>query len=317
MNFDQILCGPEWIHLYPIATGKAPILVSAFYSGAMLTRLSDAKPSDAKLLVRLPTPSGPIPRILPNDPRTLLTFAKRNPSVRLFVHPKIHAKVYVSDKIAMVGSANLSMAGFGGSYEASLLTKDAATVAQLRISAQDFVDASQPADIKYLERLIHSIAAGKAVVQPTPDASASSAVAFATQAGNPPFESFVAWLASQKSDVAQGVYDRCKGKNNLSGHAYSAYHGLCVIFRGDPTWARSLAGKDWQSAKVSAATERIRDFVEQNPQLIRNRRKGYWETSYLPPNLGGPKDRSGGAGIGLIKAMMVVLPQYLRTIHLI
>ncbi|WP_292103536.1 phospholipase D family protein [Brevundimonas sp.] len=318
MRFNQLLCGPEWSHLSPIVKGKLPILVSAFYGDGMLTKVAAAKPVGAKLLVRLPRPAGAIPKLLPNDPRKLLSFAKKNPGVEIFVHPRIHAKIFASEGQALIGSANLSTTGFSGAHEASLLTKDAKTVAALRTEAEKFIKTAYPASILYLERLVQAIDAGKASVQPTPDAAAGAAVAFAGQVGNPPFESFVAWLAGQNSALAKEVHSRCSGKkHNVSGHAYSAYHGLSVLFRGDPTWARSLIGQNWQGGRVVTGLDRIRSFVSQNPGLIKNKRRGSWENSYLPTSLGGPAKRSGGAGIGLIKRMMVLLPEYLKSVHLI
>jgi hypothetical protein len=317
MQFDELLQGPEWDHLEPILKGGAPVLVSAFYGREMLRKVTAVKAAEVKLLVRLPNPMKAIPKVLPNDPRVLLTFAKKNPSATLFADPRIHAKIFVSRDRALIGSANLSSAGFCGSHEASLLTTDASTVSLIRAGAKAFIAKASQIDIPYLERLVDALNADKTAVQPPPDAASALEVAFVGQAGNPPFEGFVAWLSVQPGATAKEVHARCVGKYNLTGHAYSAFHGLSVLFRGDPSWARSLIGQDWAGGKVSASLERIRTFVTQNPGQIKNRIRGSWETSYLPPSLGGPKARSGGAGISLIKMMMVVLPSYLRSIHAI
>lgn len=315
MQFDELLQGPEWAHLEPILRGGAPVLVSAFYGREMLRKVTAVKAAEVKLLVRLPDPLRAIPRVLPNDPRVLLAFAKKNPNASLFVDPQIHAKIFASRDRALIGSANLSSAGFCGRHEASLLTTDISTVSLIRAGAEAFIAKASRIDIPYLEKLTIALNADKTAVQPPPDATSASEVAFVGQAGNPPFEGFVAWLAGQKSETAKEVHARCVGKYNLTGHAYSAFHGLSVLFRGDPSWARSLIGQDWTGKKVASSLERIRTFVTENPGQIKNRVRGSWEASYLPPSLGGPKARSGGAGISLIKMMMVILPSYLKSVH--
>jgi hypothetical protein len=316
MQFDQLLCGPKWSDLRAILRGGSPTLVTAYYGGGMLRRMAADAPAGIQLLVRMPVPSMAIPKVLPNDPTPLLAFMKRRTSAQVFASSSIHAKIFVSDAQAIIGSANLSGTGFSGAAEACLSTTDTGSIAILRTAAQDFIAGSEAIDQRYVRALVAAVEAGQSSVSVAPDATLASQILEEGQAGNPSFDSFKDWLGRQKRPEARELLEYANGRNNMSGHVYTGYHGLCLMFRMDPGWARTLISKNWMAPSIPHEMQRISGFVGQNPGLIRGKVSAVWEDSYLPRNLGGSVG-GGGAGEGVLRRMMTLIPRFLRELSLI
>jgi hypothetical protein len=310
MDFDELLCGPTWPRLKSVVCGGAPLLITAYYGVEMLTRISHVAPAGTKLLVRMPKPSAIIPVVLPNDPASLLDFMQTQPAARVFASPSLHAKIFVSKNEGLIGSSNLSGNGFSGANEACLHTVDPVAIAALRKAARAFIIKSEELQPANVQALIDAVSVGVAKVSSPPDAVAAEAAIGSGQAANPPFNSFEAWLAGQKEQIALDVLAFAKGKNNMNGHTYTGYQGLCIMMRADPIWARSLAKKNWMDDSILVAMGRIGPFVKAHPGEVTGKISAVWESSYLPKSLGG-KVANGGAGQGVLRRMMVLIPRFL------
>lgn len=316
MEFSELLCGPQWGHLDRVITGADPVLVSGFFGGGMLARIGADAADGAKLLVRLPR-RGAVPPQLANDPRPLLALARRRRDFQLFVDPAIHAKVYASSAGAILGSANLSDRGFSGQAEAAIFTSDPATVTALRTSAEGFIALAERATIRDLEVLVAALEARRTRIRPPPEELTTvDDASGAGQAGNPPFESFLAWLNLRVEPEALVIKQFATGRNAMNGHVYTGYHGLTVMFRSDPAWARSFLRRDWMEPAVEIGLRRIGDFVRAHPGSICGKRTAVWEASYLPTTLGG-RIEGGGGSYGVLRRMMTLIPKYLRHVGLI
>jgi hypothetical protein len=71
----------------------------------------------------------------------------------VFSLPNLHAKVFVFDRVAVVGSANVSRHSSSSLIEAALVTDDSATAGQAKALLESLKEMATPVDAAFLKRI--------------------------------------------------------------------------------------------------------------------------------------------------------------------
>jgi hypothetical protein len=323
----RVLLGPVVADLSLVGLdSKYLTIASAFYSRQRLDALAiDAVHLD--LLVRLDTSdltewiSGAV------DPDALRQFGDRliqnGVQVRLFVSPTAHAKVYLGASGFLVGSANLTVRGFGGLaneilwYESDLgatrAMKSALGMyrAGLRLlelqELADFVTKNRDGVKKARAKLRST----QRSILPAEDLLPRS-VARPARLGD--FCDFVRWLDGHRGAAHRLIARRARGEGQLSGHIRRNFFGLRQFFIAHPTEMQDALRQDPRNYALHqdpSMQDALRSFVLREAVDEDAFSVGTWRT-YLPQSAGG-KPKTGGGTSGNLKRMIPLVARYLKT----
>lgn len=310
----NIIVGPTLFDLEEIdLSGSRVDIATAFYSGAALNRIS-VRASRVNFYCRLNCRdlsewiSGHI------APDALRDFAfmlrEAGAQVKIFVAPKAHAKVYVGDKGALVGSANLTMRGFGGGLE----IVEKATTVEGRRALNKYVRSLEllPLDSlhKFVEQHKNEVILQRQRQPPVRDMLPTVKRDSIRRLGD--YENFKRWLSMQPEAAAKVVLQRANGAGNLSGHIYRNFYGLRQFFIANPSYLRSFRVVDpdgYSLASDSGTEAEIKKFVKHHAVNESDFELDRWRT-YLPTECGGRAGKHGGT-IGNLNRMLPLISRYL------
>ena len=319
---NHIIVGPVLQHLRMIGLDRGAItLATAFYSSRALMSLAIGAES-VTVICRLNLDSTEEWKRGFVAPDTLLSFLqaqqRRGATTLLYAAPTVHAKLYVGNRAALIGSANLTIRGFGGGHEilcqlhGRALRETGRALREYRSSLTKIdIDALQ----EYVERNERSVRRAKARQKQNPDKLPKANRSVRSHLGS--YDDFLKWLDGVSEAGASTILERARGKHNLQGHIHRNFHGLRQFFLAFPEVFNRMQHADPDAYKLSRDRKmegHLRDFVRQfaadEEDFILDR----WRT-YLPIECGGTATRHGGT-IGNLNYMLPLVAVYLaRTLE--
>ncbi len=319
------------------ASRERLLVCTPYYSARGLSRLSKVLPSGVGLtfMSRI-SPSEWISGVSSPDElaRRLVPLQDEGHLVQLVVHQQLHAKAYLADcSTGLVGSANLSSAGFDKNFEIMLdLTADEALAATKLIDAE--ADRyGKPLTLEKLEEWVASHAArivaeraaasdshNLAEVQRELDGLLGYGQRSAGTSEITEIEEFGEWLRSNRSlPGASVLYDRYHniGGQNLTGHFRQSYYAACRFLQehGDYIGFLVAALESMDANDIYQPSRTLLDDWVRHLDDHATSRTDLWDYAVLrgilPPNLGGTRI-GGGGGSSTLKRMF---PLAARFIH--
>jgi hypothetical protein len=316
------ILGPVMADLDKVGLDKGQLIVAtAFYSRPRLEELAP-QAERIDLLVRLDL-STPLEWIAGGvAPDALLDFAKKEAArgavVRIFCGATAHAKVYLGAKGFFVGSANLTVRGFGGLANEVLWYEDHPPA--MRIMRQTLGAYRQGLSHLAIDELEHYVQTYSATVKA---AIRSRRHAKNPEAELPPglrdrasrlgdYPDFIGWLEGRRDPASDVIRRRARGEGQLSGHIRRNFFGLRQFLVAHPSIMRLMATKDpaqYRLYRDSATQERLHSFVMQEAADEADLSVSTWRT-YLPESSGG-KPKTGGGTSGNLNRMLPLIAEYL------
>lgn len=305
-------------------SGRRLHVLTAFYSAQPLAWLSRSikcrevilgvrhDPLDPKLWI-----SGYV------DPEALLSLyeslEERGARVKLFSSPKAHAKLYIGDDAVIIGSANLTMRGFGAGMEV-VMQSGRQDVESARESADAYLRNLDATPLPELRRYVstHREAAKLAKAErrrerkkdensfPTKRVQGPS-----TLAGS--YSDFRGWLEGQPGLAAKEIADRASGKQNLQGHIHRNFFGVRQFLLANPALLekfRRTRPDEYSLSKDISVQRKLAQFVGELATDEQSFSLDTWKT-YLPRECGGRAGRKGGT-IGNLNRMLPLIASYLN-----
>jgi hypothetical protein len=232
----------------------------------------------------------------------------------LYCSPDAHAKAYVGKSGALVGSANLTLRGFGGGLELLQYSHGHSSVDFVRRRLTKYCKRMDRVEIKMLEAFIKQNE--KRITELRRNVRNEDRLPRLHSGQRRHFgdyDGFLNWLHSLKSVSAKEVYERANGKNQLSGHIHRNFYGLRQFFLAYPEMIDMFVKLDSDAYKLSAdriQEKRLKKFVKQYANDEEDFVLNIWKT-YLPVECGG---RAGGHGgtIGNLNRMFPLIARYLH-----
>ena len=310
MEIEAIYSYPDRGVLKEIISGNQINVASPFYSSASLNLIAKHGIKRMVFITRLPTQYIMPSAFIENDPTPLAElFGEMNNQLKLYALPSLHAKLYMKDNVAWVGSANLTMNGFSGKPEIVIRFKDNEDYwSQVFSDYRSLATPVSKADLAKLQKWI-DLGLTKVRSQDNTAERPSGETAYAPLT----FEDFVEWLAEPcqpHPSIRKHILDRVKGKNFMSGHVPPAFHGAMAFLRLNSEHRNRLE----RVSDISIPSDIIVDFaafVERHGDEYRGSKGGYWR-KYLSAKLGGAQ-HSGGAGDTVAKKCLVLIPAYINA----
>lgn len=318
-----MLIGPVLndIHALGLAKGKT-VIATAFYTAGPLRQLQITS-GKAIFAVRLDRNDltqwidGSI------DPAALARTARKlvdqGTSVEISVSKIAHAKFYVGNDAALIGSANLTTRGLAGLGNEAMchIPLSAGTKTSIQAGLSRYLKSLQPITLNELEEF---------VAQNTADVLSERRKRKIRDTENRPpkvehsdrpvrigtYESFLAWLGSTNTDAAREILERAKGKNNLSGHIYRNFFGLRQYLIHAPANLKRFTKEsedEYKLSKDTATEEDLKDFVQNHAFDEDKFSLDTWKT-YLPQECGGRAEKHGGT-IGNLNRMLPLVAKHL------
>jgi len=315
-NYEGPIVGPILPHLHSVGMdGPQIVLATAYFSRRALLSLRTLA-SRVRFFCRLDIQSADEWVNGYVDPPALLEFAqnqkKRGAKIEMFISPSAHAKVYIGNHAALVGSANLTLRGFGGGQEIIYRVVNAGIIRQLLrtvdIYSEDFDQLSLKELDEYIERFKSTVPSHpkqRYGEDQLPRFRRSRHIHLGDYAD------FLKWL-SRRNDSAREILLRAQGKHNLSGHIDRNFHGLRQLLLVYPEMLRRFEHEDPDIYKLnrdSVTEEIIKEFVTRHAVDEDRFRLDIWRT-YLPIECGGRAGRHGGT-IGNLNHMLPLVARYL------
>lgn len=310
MEIEEIYSYPDRDVLNEIISGPKIEVASPFFSSASLSLISARRTRSMAFITRLPTQYIMPSAFIENDPTPLAElFNQMNDRLSVYALPALHAKLYIKDKVAWVGSANLTRNGFSGKPEIVIRFKDSENYWAGVFS--DYRSIATPVRKTDLAKLLKWIDLGLTKVW----SQNITAEEPSGETVNTPltFEDFVEWLAEPSQphpSIREHTLDRVNGKNFMSGHVPPAFHGAMAFLRLNAEHRNRLESVDETSIPSGILSE-FATFVEEHGDEYRGPKGGYWR-NYLSTNLGGVQS-SGGAGDTVVKKCLVLIPAYVNA----
>lgn len=127
---------------------------------------------------------------------------------------------------------------------------------------------------------------------------------------------FLDWLRANGEEDARYVLDRfsTNSRYQMTGHAWSAFHGIGAFLRANPDLAAPLARGRYAPRlfweEQSELRRRFAAFVATEGHRFPGQDGGNWAAK-LPRSLGGSQTE-GGAGSGLVARMLILMARYQR-----
>jgi hypothetical protein len=316
-NYEGPIVGPILPHLHSVGMdGPQIVLATAYFSRRALLSVRTLA-SKVRVFCRLDIQSADEWVNGYVDPPALLEFAqnqkKRGATIEMFISPFAHAKVYIGSHAALVGSANLTLRGFGGGQEIIYRIKNPGIRKQLLgivdIYSKDFDRISLKELDEYIDRF-------KSIVSSHPkrrfeeDRLPRFRRSRHIHLGD--YADFLKWLERKKSYGSEEILERARGKHNLSGHIHRNFYGIRQFLLAFPEELSRLTRENENSYTLSKdmeAKKQFKDFVLQHASNEPDFSLDTWRT-YLPLGCGG-KARSGGATIGNLNYMIPLIARYL------
>ncbi len=313
----RIVVGPVLQHLRTIGLDSGAVtLATAFYSGRALSSLTLGA-EFVTVLCRLDLNSidewvrGVI------APDALLSFLlaqqQRGAHVLLCVAPAAHAKVYLGHRAALIGSANLTMQGFGGGHEIVSRVDDIKSLREVKRALLEYRRMLTKIEVavlqEYVERNRQIVRRNKAR-DLKPDQLPKTERSTRPHLGT--YKGFLAWLKNTTSAGALEIWERANGKGNLSGHINRNFHGLRQFFLAFPEMFDRMRRADpdfYKLSKDAGMENHLSDFVHYSAVDEADFILKYWKT-YLPIECGGRASRHGGT-IGNLNYMLPLVAAYL------
>lgn len=318
---SQNIVGPVFSDLLGIGFDcRHLVIATAFYSGAALRRLIGS-PERLSIMCRISLrewENGLIdpPALL----QTLRAYETQGTVVNLYVHERAHAKVYAGSSTALVGSANLTMQGFGGGLEIVRSVSGPKAIREIVSAACAYAQYLRPWTLERLTTFVVTNSTNvrrkhrRRVTGPPEDRLPLVKRDIITRLGS--YKDFQRWLLRQPSSAAREIWRRSTGKHNLQGHISKNFYGLRQFFIANPQNLSAFATEDSDTYKLSRDSEteeKIGNFVAQHGVDEPDFELDIWKT-YLPIECGGRADKHGGT-IGNMNRMLPLVAQYL-TAHL-
>lgn len=299
-------------------------IASAFYSKQRLDALHISA-THLDLFVRLDTSDvsewvgGSI------APDALLNFVRRlrhrSIMVNLFVSPTAHAKVYLGANGFLVGSANLTVRGFGGLANEILWYERDRTATRAMKSVLKRYQAGmhrlEPDELAHFVELNHEkVKNAQTKLRSARRSRELAEDRLPRHAARPArlgdFSDFVTWLDTHRGDAYRLIARRARGEGQLSGHIKRNFFGLRQFFIAHPSNMRYALRQDANSYtlrqdELMRGTLRafvLREAVDEDALSVST-----WRT-YLPQSVGG-KPKTGGGTSGNLKRMIPIVAQYL------
>ena len=310
MKTEAIYSYPDRDVLIKIISGSQIKVASPFYSSASLNLIAKRDIKRMEFITRLPTQYKTPSAFIENDPTPLADlFNKMNDRLNVYALPSLHAKLYLNDKMAWVGSANLTQNGFSGKPEIVIQFEDRKNYWSSVFS--EYCELANPvrkADLEKLQKWI-DIGLTKVKSQDNTAEKPSGETTFALLT----FEDFVEWLAElgqPHPSIRKHILERVNGKNSMSGHVRSALHGVMAFLRLRSGHRKRLEGVNDRSIPSDIISD-FAFFVKKYGDEYRGPRGGEWR-NYLSTRLGGSQ-LNGGAGNTVAKKCLVLVPAYLNV----
>lgn len=317
----RVIVGPILSDLHRLDwNGEHVVLATAFYSDRALSSLV-VTASRLQVLCRLDAddPSewarGWIaPDILLGR---LRSFEANGTRIDLRVHRSAHAKVYAGATGVMIGSANLTLQGFGGGWEMVHASSDPEDVRNVREGLEKYARTMEPMTLDELEAYT---AKHGDFVREYRKAHKSSRHRDKVSAptARPPrlggYRDFLRWLNRQTGEAAREIHARARGKGNLQGHINRNFFGLRQFLLAYPESLERFRTENADAYKLSAdaTTEgALATFVGRHAADEAQFSLDVWKT-YLPRECGGRAARHGGT-IGNLNRMLPLVARYLAT----
>jgi hypothetical protein len=248
------------------------------------------------------------------DPPALLDFAdsqiERGCDFRLWGAERAHAKVYVGQTAALIGSANLTLAGFGGGHEMLELVRSKSSVRRISDALKAYAEGLSEISIEQLRHYVevNKLRVAKKKFVAEDDRIPASGVG---QLSVGDYLSFKKWLKIESGKSAAEVLARAEGKHNLSGHINRNFYGLRQFFISFPELIEEFARRDPERYKLSKDSQteaQISKFVANHAVDEGGFSLDRWKT-YLPIECGGRAEKHGGT-IGNLNRMLPLVARY-------
>ncbi len=315
---NHIIVGPVLQHLQMIGLNRGAItLATAFYSSRALTSLA-VNAESVTIICRLDLNSTEEWKRGLVAPDALLSFLQaqqqRGASTLLYAAPTAHAKLYVGSRAALIGSANLTIRGFGGGDEILYRLRGRQALKETGRALCEYRSAPKMIEIdvlqEYVERNERRVRRAKARNKYKSDQLPQSNRSTRSHLGS--YDDFLNWLDDVPNSGASEIRERALGKHNLQGHINRNFFGLRQFFLVYPENFNRMKGADPDTYKLSKDVEmenHLSEFVNQfaadEVDFVLER----WKT-YLPVECGGRAQRHVGT-IGNLNYMLPLVAAYM------
>jgi len=316
---DRVIVGPvlEDINRIGLAGNKV-FIATAFYSRTALEYL-DIKSDKLFFYCRLDFNeltewiNGLI------DPKALYEKVKeisQDTDIHLYVSKTAHAKLYMGNKAALIGSANLTLSGFGGNCEMLFLIENRRSLDQIENNIVVYSRKMEEISLDKLERFV--LNNEKNVIKQRSDRRIISHERMPLYSRNTlkrlgSYEDFKKWLKKQNNEAAKEILRRAEGKHNLQGHIHRGFYGLRQYLISYPRERKKyelLNANDYKLSIDANAEVRLKAFVRNIAVDEDDFQIKIWRT-YLPKECGGKAAKHGGS-IGNLNRMFPLVAKYLK-----
>lgn len=318
---NKIIVGPVLQHLRMIGLdGGAISLATAFYSSRALKSLT-IRADSVTVICRLDLDSAEEWKRGLIAPDTLLSFLKaqqgRGATTRLYAAPTAHAKVYLGNRAVLIGSANLTMRGFGGGHEVLNRMDSRQALRMTNRALREYQDSLTEISINELQEYVqrNQSSVRRAKVRRKIQNQKSDQLPQINRSARPhlgSYDNFLDWLSSVQAAGALEIWKRAHGKHNLSGHIHRNFYGLRQFFLTYPEVFETMkqaAPDTYKLSKNAQMEQHLNDFVSQFATDEDDFSLDHWRT-YLPIECGGRAGRHGGT-IGNLNYMLPLVAAYL------
>ena len=317
---SQVIVGPVLQHLRMIGLdGGAVTLATAFYTGRALNSLV-VNADSVTVMCRLDFDSIEDWKRGFLAPDSLLSFLQmhqqRGAKTNLYTAPTAHAKVYLGSNAALIGSANLTIRGFGAGHEILTRCRSRRALHRVRNALLEYQRTLTKVELGQLEQYVvknvHRIRISKAKRRlKKPDQLPKSNRSIRSHLGS--YDGFLTWLGGTTGSGASEILARANGKSNLQGHIDRNFHGLRQFLITYPDVFDKMQSTDPDTYKLSQDDEmerKIRVFVDEFASDEEHFVLEIWKT-YLPKECGGRAGRHGGT-IGNLNYMLPLVAAYMK-----
>lgn len=302
--------------------GRDVVIATAFYTAGPLEKIN-VTAERLTLAVRLDTGNlkdwvnGSI------DPAALLSAVKRfsqdGVSVMIYAGTNAHAKIYLGEKSALIGSANLTTRGLLGVGDEAMwaVLRKGADGRKISNGVRKYLSTLKQLSIDELDMFVGNNigVVKKARKKAKPEYfEANPSRIDATQRPERlgTYDDFLAWLEKCGTKGASETLDRARGKANLTGHIWRNYHGIrqyLIHSPGQQNRFSKASEDDYKLSKDPATESDISDFVRNYAVIESEFDPDRWKT-YLPIECGGRAGRHGGT-IGNLNKMLPLVAKYM------
>ena len=304
-------------HLHTIGLDQGAVtLATAFYSRRPLEALR-IQAESVTVLCRLDINStGEWKRGLV-APDALLSFLQkqqqRGANALLYASPTAHAKVYLGNYAVLIGSANLTMHGFGGGDEIVSRLHGRQALQEASRALDEYQSSLKKIEIdaleEYVEKNKHCVQQYKIEKEKLNQLPIAN---WNTRLHSCNYDDFLHWLQNVPKESASTIFRRADGEGNLQGHIHRNFHGLRQFFLVFPEAFDEMlhANSDtYKLFKDEKMVKNIHYFVHQFAMDEEHFVLDRWKT-YLPIECGGRAGRRGGT-IGNLNRMLPLVAIYL------